>query len=67
MHKIRGKVVGNPTVTPMPVPDWNQTNPNKADYIKNKPDIDKTIQKAIEESVGIANTELESILAGGVD
>lgn len=31
--KIRGATVA----TPMPRPDWNQTNPNKADYIRNKP------------------------------
>ena len=31
------KVIGNPTVTPMAIPDWNQTDPSKADYIKNKP------------------------------
>lgn len=33
------RVIGNPTITPMPIPDWNQTDPTKADYIKNKPDI----------------------------
>ena len=33
--KIRGNTVG----TTMPRPDWNQTNPAKADYIKNKPDL----------------------------
>lgn len=31
------RVIGNPTITPMAVPDWNQTDPTKADYIKNKP------------------------------
>ena len=31
------KIQGNTVGTPIPVPDWNQTNPNKADYIKNKP------------------------------
>jgi hypothetical protein len=31
------KIVGNPTVTPMKVPDWNQTDEMKADFIKNKP------------------------------
>ena len=30
---IRGNTVG----TTMPRPDWNQTDPRKADYIKNKP------------------------------
>lgn len=33
------KIIGNPTVTPVPKPDWNQTDPTKADYIKNKPEI----------------------------
>ena len=33
------KIIGNPTTTPMAVPDWNQKNPLKADYIKNKPDL----------------------------
>ena len=32
-------IIGNPTVTPMAVPDWNQADSTKADYIKNKPDI----------------------------
>lgn len=31
--KIRGTTIS----TPMPRPDWDQTNPKKADYIKNKP------------------------------
>ena len=35
------KIIGNPTITPMAVPDWNQTDPTKADYIKNKPDVYK--------------------------
>jgi hypothetical protein len=35
------KIIGTPTVTPAPKPDWNQTDPTKADYIKNKPDIPK--------------------------
>lgn len=33
--KIRGNTVG----TTMPRPDWNQTDPTKADYILNKPDL----------------------------
>jgi hypothetical protein len=33
--KIRGNTVGTPT----PRPDWNQTDPTKADYIRNKPDL----------------------------
>ena len=32
-------IVGNTTATPNPLPDWNQTDETKADYIKNKPAI----------------------------
>jgi hypothetical protein len=32
-----GKIRGNTVGTTMPRPDWNQTDPTKADYIKNKP------------------------------
>lgn len=32
-----GKIRGNTVGTTMPNPDWNQTDPTKADYIKNKP------------------------------
>ena len=45
--KIRGNTVG----TPMAVPDWNQTNPNKADYIKNKPE-DRLLPEAYGEGAG---------------
>lgn len=47
--KIRGNTVGTTT----PRPDWDQTNPNRADYIKNKPDMDK-FQEQIEEAEAIA-------------
>lgn len=33
------KIIGNTTATGVAVPDWNQTDPNKVDYIKNKPEI----------------------------
>lgn len=33
------KIIGNTVGIPNPISDWNQTNPNKADYIKNKPQI----------------------------
>lgn len=38
------KVIGNTTATPMTVPDWSQDNPNRADYIKNKPTNDEMRQ-----------------------
>jgi hypothetical protein len=34
-----GKVRGNAVGTTMPRPDWNQTDPKKADYILNKPTV----------------------------
>ena len=36
------KIIGTPVGTTMPRPDWNQTDPTKADYIKNKPQVDQT-------------------------
>ena len=39
------KVIGDATVTPVPIADWNQTNPMKADYIKNKPDVDALVAR----------------------
>lgn len=38
-----GKIRGNTVGTTMPNPDWNQTDPAKADYIKNKPTLDTTL------------------------
>ena len=37
MSEIR-EIIGNTTATPTPQSDWNQTDPTKADYIKNKPE-----------------------------
>ena len=37
------RIIGNTTATPMPVPDWNQTDEKKAAYIKNKPTIPSNI------------------------
>lgn len=31
------KIIGSTTVTPMAIPNWEQDDENKADYIKNKP------------------------------
>ena len=38
------KIIGNPTVTPPPKPDWNQTDFSKGDYIKNKPNVANALQ-----------------------
>lgn len=40
------KITGNPTVTPLPKPNWNQTDPTKGDYIRNKPEI-PTIEEMV--------------------
>lgn len=37
-------VVGNPVATTMPIPDYNQNNERKADYIKNRPFYDSIIE-----------------------
>lgn len=49
--KIRGNTVG----TTVKRPDWNETDPLKSDYIRNKPDIEqivssKTVKVAIRET-----------------
>ena len=44
------KIKGIPVGTTMPRPDWNQNNPMKADYIKNKPDLDE-LKDSIEDSL----------------
>lgn len=42
------KIIGNTTATPNPQPDWAQTDKTKADYIKNKPDLDTRAQRLAE-------------------
>lgn len=48
------KIIGNTTATPNPRPDWKQTDPTKADYIKNKPTIltEEDVVELIEENGG---------------
>ena len=48
------KIIGNTTATPTPQPDWNQNETNKADYIKNKPQIltEEDVIQIIEENGG---------------
>ena len=66
------KIIGNTVCTTTPQPDWNQTDINKADYIKNKPtygslatkdiitkdDLDSSIQ----DSLNKADTALQSYI-----
>lgn len=42
------KIIGNPTVTPPPKPDWNQTDSSKGDYIKNKPTTEEIVDAVLE-------------------
>ena len=53
MHK---KIIGNPTTTPMAIPDFLQENPNKADYIKNRDKIatKEFVTNAINSAIGEA-------------
>lgn len=50
---MANRIIGNTTATPNPRPDWNQTDPTKADYIKNKPVIltEEQIRAIIQEMI----------------
>lgn len=52
------KIVGNIVGLPSPRSDWNQNDEMKADFIKNKPDINGMIAEA----VGDIETALDSII-----
>jgi len=34
---VANRIIGNPVGVPNPKTDWNQTDPAKSDYLKNKP------------------------------
>ena len=61
-----GKIRGNTVGTPAPRSDWNQTDPRKADYIANKPDIPK-LQEQIEEAEAIAKGRATGYVFDTVD
>ena len=46
MSEIR-EIIGNTTATPAPCSDWGQTDSTKADYIKNKPDLNMAVKTGI--------------------
>lgn len=66
------RIIGNPTTTPMAIPDWNQDKQTKADHIKNKPtklsqfenDTGFVTDKHTHNTTDIATTFLED---GSVD
>lgn len=47
-----GKIRGNTVGTSMPKPDWNQTDPTKADYILNKPVVVKSVNGLVPDEHG---------------
>ena len=47
------KIIGNTTATPVPRSNWEQTDKNKVDYIRNKPTLGAISEKDI-----IAKTDL---------
>lgn len=51
------KIIGNTTATPMAIPDWNQTDDKKADYIKNKPEVYN--KDEIDAQIDALQTELD--------
>lgn len=68
------KIIGGTTATPIPVADWKQTNPNRADYIKNKPfeEVDEALNfnstnpiqnKAVSRAIGDIDAALDHIIA----
>ena len=65
MGEIR-EIIGNTTSTPNPRPDWDQTDPTKADYIKNKPAAltEDGLQDAVNNALAQAkeNGELDELI-----
>ena len=55
------KIIGNTTATPNPRPDWNQTDATKADFIKNKPDIEEIVDQKVAEIVDAAPEALDTL------
>lgn len=60
---ITGNIIGIPN----PVSDWNQTNPNKADYIKNKPDFDGLANDVEELAQKLGDIDVSDQIAEAID
>lgn len=54
------KIIGGTTATSMRIPDWNQKNPNRADYIKNKPDVANAL-KGKEEGYAVSLKDVSPV------
>ena len=53
------RIIGATVSTPMKVPDWNQEDPNKADYIKNKPNV--VSKEYVDDLVGDIDAALDEL------
>ena len=56
------KIIGNTTATTSPQPDWAQTDENKADYIKNKPDLSRIAGNYVLSAQNIGDGIIEILL-----
>lgn len=61
------KIIGDTTATPNPCPDWNQDDPTKVDYIKNKPDWEALMSRIqeLEAQVDELQTKITELTASG--
>ena len=56
------RIVGGMVGVPNPQSDWNQTDPKKADYIKNKPNLNAKADKAdVEQLADELNSQIENV------
>ena len=60
------KIVGYTVGTSLPKPDFNQNDPKKGDYIKNKPDFNG-LRTALEDTLSIDITDVEQGTATGIN
>ena len=49
------KITGNSTVTPVAIPDWNQKDATKVNYIKNKPEYENEFANSIKGNATAVN------------
>ena len=60
------KIVGYTVGTSLPKPDFNQTDPTKGDYIRNKPDFDGLKDKVNTMSDLVGDTAVSEQIANAV-
>ena len=62
-------IIGNSVGIPNPKSDWNQTDETKADFIKNKPDINGMIDDKlgkVDEALDKLHNYAQTLINGGV-